>query len=272
MEVHVDTGKSRQKEDSPESKFKGVRSTASNTVAEKYKAVDNTKQVLEAASKYKVQVESGAARLNDYDTLKAEDKDYGEYEGLKTEVGSARLADWTEEEEKASSVPDEATVPVTVGNAKSAVVDVSGWSPEELKKRVLDLISKKNGMQIERNVQVPYRDAWGRQFVMQFDGLIRLGGAGDMIVEVQLSPAHGQVHSRVLCEMSCDLGAWVRAYQGATGRRAALLFVLVGEFTDDFLRAVAWRIRQAKEIDANLAIDFDGVSLTEVGAFLSETS
>ncbi|MBT4512905.1 MAG: response regulator [Chloroflexi bacterium] len=131
-------------------------------------------------------------------------------------------------------------------------------STVEIKECIFDYLEKKYDGPIERNVRVK-----GKNGIMGVDGLMRLGA--DVLMEIEISKSQGGAHARSLSGISEDISKPLRNYQNLTGRKAVMRFVLLGEFTPDFLQDIDWRIMNACNTDASVIIDYEMLSFEDVG-------
>ncbi len=134
---------------------------------------------------------------------------------------------------------------------------LSEMSALQIKACVFDYLEKKYQRLIDRNVRVK-----GKGKVLGIDGLMRLGV--DVILEIEMSRSQGLPNSRSLSSVSDDLGCQLMDYRSITGRRAAMRFVLLGEFPPEFIKDLIWKIDNLRQ-SHSMWIDFELITFKQLG-------
>ncbi|MBT4512906.1 MAG: hypothetical protein HOC20_11970 [Chloroflexi bacterium] len=143
-------------------------------------------------------------------------------------------------------------------------IDIDSTPPSLMKEFILSYLERYYGKKIDKNVRVI-----GKKVNEVFDGVLRLPDK-DVILALEVSRSAGRFPTRLLSDSILGFLDAVREYREITRPEACLRFVLMGEFSADFIGSIFGDAGVAYGYCEGIEVEYEAHSFQEFEDYLTE--
>ncbi|MDY6911441.1 MAG: BglII/BstYI family type II restriction endonuclease [Chloroflexota bacterium] len=146
--------------------------------------------------------------------------------------------------------------------ATEHATDLDAVPLSKIKAILLEFLSEKYGESIDQDVSV-----MGAGAELGFDGIMRIDDT-DVILVVELSKTGGVLRSKLLADSTYSLANSVRKYQQASGRKASLRFILLGDFSTAYIQSVLGNNNSAYGWAEDVEVTYELYTFEELAIYM----